>query len=65
MSTKNNRPAYDVIVVGGTEQKPQWIRVGAAFTRAKGGYVVAIDALPTNGKLILFPPKPKDSPLDG
>jgi hypothetical protein len=45
----------------GREQgdKSRWTRIGAAF-KNKAGLTVKLNALPTNGKLVLLPPRPKE-----
>lgn len=41
----------------GTDDKNFYTRVGAAWHVANDGISINLDALPTNGKLVLFPPK--------
>jgi len=42
-------------------EKTQFISIGTAFSHSKGGGIsVILNALPVNGEIILFPPKPKD-----
>ena len=41
-------------------EKDQWTRVGAAFENKDGSLTVRLDAVPTNGKLLLQEPKIDD-----
>lgn len=52
----------DVLVARkGKDDKTYWTRIGVAFpTKTGGGWNVYLDALPLDGKLTLFPPKPKE-----
>ena len=60
MSNTTKPIAYSAYIVCGPEDNSQWIRAGAVFAAKEGRYVVKIDALPLDGKLVLCPPKPKD-----
>ena len=44
------------------DQKKQtfYTKIGAAFNVEKGGISVALNALPIDGNLVLFPPKEKE-----
>ncbi len=58
------KPDYEVFVSRqGEDQsgsdKNFYTRLGAAWKVAKGGISVRLDALPTDGKLILFPIREK------
>ena len=57
MSSKNNRPRYNVMVNGGTTDKPFWVRIGAAFDTEKGGLSIKLHANPIEGRIWLFEPK--------
>jgi hypothetical protein len=57
---KGRRPNYTVSTVVSTENGDRWREIGVGFTSDKGGTItVLLDALPTNGKLVLRPPKPQ------
>jgi hypothetical protein len=52
------RPDYGVYVSRkGSDDKAYYNRVGAAWNVAKDGISIQLDALPVDGKLVLFPPK--------
>jgi hypothetical protein len=43
------------------EKKSRWTRVGVAFPlKNKDGFQLILEALPTNGKLVMLPPREKD-----
>jgi hypothetical protein len=44
----------------GEQKKTRWVRVGAAWRREDGGFSVALDAAPLNGKLLIMPPREND-----
>lgn len=57
----NRQPALRAYVVTGDGENAIWIAVGAAWTTRNGeGYTVQLDALPTNGRLVLMPPRQRD-----
>ena len=56
MST-GKRPDLNVFVVTGQADRPYWTKVGGAWANRKGGFSVDLSALPTNGKLVMLPPK--------
>jgi len=52
----NSKPVYDVFVVEdrGDGQDAFWLKVGAAFGhKDKDGMNIVLQALPTNGRLVL------------
>ena len=52
----NSKPVYDVFVVEdrGDDQDAFWLKVGAAFGhKDKDGMNIVLQALPTNGRLVL------------
>ena len=56
MSTPNKPDLYAYTVTG-SEEKPFFTRIGAAWKNKKGGYGLRLEALPVNGEIVLFPPK--------
>lgn len=51
---------FDVLVVKEKDGKAYFTKVGVAFPAKSGnGYSVFLDALPTDGKLLLREPLPK------
>jgi hypothetical protein len=60
-----SKPDYRVFVSRQVEKEGEdpdnfYTDVGAAWKVAKGGISIQLQALPTDGKLVLFPPKAKD-----
>ncbi len=52
----NSKPAFDVFIVDdrGDDQDAFWLKVGAAFPhKDKDGMNIVLQALPTNGRLVL------------
>ncbi|MBS4082913.1 MAG: hypothetical protein KGZ73_05130 [Rhizobiales bacterium] len=58
---KGSKPDYAVFVSRpykeGKEEKNFYTRIGSAWKVAEDGISIQLDALPTDGKLVLFPPK--------
>lgn len=54
------KPDYEVFVSQQSNDKNFYTRVGAAWNVAKGGISIQLQALPVDGKLVLFPPKEED-----
>ena len=63
MSKTNNRPRYTVYAVKDQEGKPsRYTAIGAAFEMKDGkGLTIQLDALPINGRILCFEPKPSKS----
>lgn len=57
MSNKTKKPDLHAFTVTGTDEKPFYTKIGAAWKNKKGGYGIRLDALPVNGEIVLFPPK--------
>jgi hypothetical protein len=58
---QGQRPAYDVFTSREVEgQSSFYTRVGAAWKVSKGGISIVLDALPVDGRLVMFPAKEKD-----
>ena len=55
-STANGKPTFSVYTVEdrGSNQDPFWLKVGAAFPHKDGkGFNIVLQALPTDGRLVL------------
>lgn len=53
-----SKPDYAVYVTRERENdKPFYTRVGSAWKVAKDGISIALEAVPVDGKLVMFPPK--------
>lgn len=59
---KIKRIAYAVSDTSSKEgdEKSRWTRIGATFLNKDGSESVLLDALPTNGKIVLRDPKSDD-----
>jgi len=59
----SNTPKYAVYTIRdrGEDQKAFWLRIGSGFVNKDGSINVLLDALPTDGKLHLRVPAPKDA----
>lgn len=51
------KPAYEVFVSQKNGDKNFYTKVGAAWNVASDGISIKLHALPTDGNLVLFPPK--------
>jgi hypothetical protein len=60
MSNSNKKPELLAFAVQETDGKSYYTRIGAAWPTANGGYSIRLNALPVDGKLVLFPPKEND-----
>ncbi len=62
MST-NRKPAFAAYCVTGEGDNAFWTRIGAAWHHSNGdGLNIELQALPTNGRIVLLPPKPEPAP---
>jgi hypothetical protein len=53
-------PSFEAFVVEGEGDKTFWTKIGAAWPHDDGdGYNLNLIALPTNGRLVIRKPKPK------
>lgn len=60
MTTKSNKPAFNVYVVQGEGEASRWIKIGAAWPNADGkGFSMKLDAAPLLGRLVMREPKPE------
>jgi hypothetical protein len=48
---------YTIVERRNKDQKPFWLRIGAAFINRDGSWNVHLDAVPTNGKLHIRDPR--------
>jgi hypothetical protein len=52
---------YDVVCPveygDGEQKKTRWVRCGAAWPKDNGNWSLQLDVLPTNGRLMIMPPK--------
>ena len=55
MSKKPELIAY--VAKEGKDEKSFFTRIGAAWSKAKGGYNIRWDALPVDGEIVLLTPK--------
>lgn len=46
----------------GDSKKTRWVKVGSAWDKGNGKWSIVLDALPTNGRLMIFPPKEQEKP---
>lgn len=51
------QPDLIAYTVRESDGKSFFTRIGAAWTNAKGGYGIRLDALPLGGEIVLLPPK--------
>ena len=58
--SQNRKPDYEVFVSQKNGDKTYFTRVGAAWNVASDGISIKLQALPTDGSLVLFPPKEQD-----
>ena len=57
MSENDNTPDFYAFAVNKDGKKPHYTRIGAAWSNAKGGYGLRLNALPVNNEILLFPPR--------
>ena len=52
----SKKPSHKAVTVreGKDGTKDYWVRIGAAWTNKDGSLSVNLDALPVNGRIILF-----------
>lgn len=57
----SKKPDYEVFVSEKNgDDRTYYTRVGAAWNVAKDGISIKLKALPLDGNLVLFPPKPAE-----
>lgn len=57
---QGNKPDYEVFVSEKNGDKTFYTRIGAAWLVSNDGISIKLRALPLDGNLVLFPPKPED-----
>ena len=50
---------YNIVTVKTVNEKDYYTRIGVAFPLEKGGFNILFDALPTNGRVLLLPDRPR------
>ena len=56
----SKKPDYGVFVSEKNGDETFYTRIGAAWNVAKDGISIKLNALPLDGNLVLFPPKPDE-----
>ena len=66
MAHKVHRNAFTVVDIDSQvkDQKARWTQIGVSFLNNDGSETLLLDALPVNGKIILFDPKKKQPTED-
>lgn len=58
------RPDYEAFAVTtrgtGREEKTRWTQIGMGWKNERGSISIVLDAVPTNGRLVLKSPRPED-----
>lgn len=57
MSNNSKQPELLAYAVEERDSKSYYTKIGAAWATKNGGYSIRLNALPIDGKLVLFPPK--------
>ena len=55
---------YNIVTVKTVNEKDYYTRIGVAFPLEKGGFNILFDALPTNGRVLLLPERPRPGNAD-
>jgi hypothetical protein len=55
----NGKRKFNVVTVKEVGEKSYYTRIGVAFPLEKGGFNILFDALPTNGRALLLPERPR------
>lgn len=58
--SSNYLEVYTIIPPQRDGDKSRWVRIGTAWRNKDGSTNVALDALPTNGKLQIREPQPRE-----
>ncbi|MDH5543893.1 MAG: hypothetical protein OEY64_13165 [Nitrospinota bacterium] len=64
MENKNNKPDLYAYMVTGSDKKPFFTKIGAAWKNKKGGYGIRLEAHPVGGEIVLFPPREKNETVE-
>ena len=57
-----SKPKFNVVAVKTVNEKDYFTRIGVAFPLEHGGFNVLLDALPTNGRLLVLPERERTEP---
>jgi hypothetical protein len=60
----NSKQKYNIVTVKTVNEKDYYTRIGVAFPLEKGGFNILFDALPTNGRVLLLPERPRSDSSD-
>ena len=58
---KGQKPDYEVFISKKSGDKNFYTKIGAAWSVASDGISIELQALPLDGKLVMFPPRKDDS----
>ena len=59
-----SKPKFNVVAVKTVNEKDYFTRIGVAFPLEQGGFNVLLDALPTNGRLLVLPERERTEPAE-
>jgi len=59
-----SRPKFNVVAVKTVNEKDYFTRIGVAFPLEQGGFNVLLDAVPTNGRLLVLPERERTEPAE-
>jgi hypothetical protein len=53
-NSTNRQPTHRLYTVKGDDKNPRWIEIGAAWeSRDEKGFTLSLDALPTDGRIVM------------
>ena len=55
---------FNVVAVKTVNEKDYFTRIGVAFPLEHGGFNVLLDAVPTNGRLLVLPERERTEPAE-
>ena len=65
-NTSGKSPTHRLYVVTGTDERPIWRNIGAAWpNRDNQGFTLQYDAIPTNGRIVMRKIKPREDENQG
>ena len=59
-----SKPKFNVVAVKTVNEKDYFTRIGVAFPLEHGGFNVLLDAVPTNGRLLVLPERERTEPAE-
>ena len=59
-----SKPKFNVVAVKTVNEKDYFTRIGVAFPLEQGGFNVSLDAVPTNGRLLVLPERERTDPAE-